>query len=78
MYHSGLQIFSISRYGGISHRSSVLIIGGYCDGIRSSLIARYTDNKWERARNLQKSRAGHRAIANGDRIYVVGGDDETL
>ena len=68
-----LHVFSISRYGVISRKSSVLIIGGYCDGINSSLIAKYTINKWEGAGNLQKSRRGHRAIANGDRIYIVGG-----
>ena len=65
--------FSISRYGVISRKSSVLIIGGFCDGSYSSLIAKYTIDNWERVGNLQNSRAGHRAIANEDRIYVVGG-----
>ena len=48
-------------------------MGGQCDGSDSSLIAKYTIDKWERAGNLQNSRAYHRAIANDDRIYVVGG-----
>ena len=48
-------------------------MGGQCDGSDSSLIARYIINKWERVGNLQNSRRGHRAISNGDRIYVVGG-----
>ena len=65
--------FSISRYGVISRKSSVLIIGGYCDGLLSSSIAKYTIDKWQRVGNLQKSRSYHRAIANEDRIYVVGG-----
>ena len=68
-----LHVFSISRYGVISRKSSVLIIGGYCDGSVSSLIAKYTDDKWERAGNLQHLRHAHRTIANDDRIYVVGG-----
>ena len=63
----------ISRYGVISRKSSVLIIGGFCDEIDTSLIAKYTIDKWESVGNLQNSRGGHRAIANGDRIYVVGG-----
>ena len=50
------QVLSISWYGVISRKSSVLIIGGLCDG------------------NLQNSRQQHRAIANDDRIYVVGGE----
>ena len=65
--------FSISRYGVISRKSSVLIIGGYCDGFPSSLIAKYTIDKWEHVGNLQKTRSNHRAIANEDPIYVVGG-----
>ena len=66
-------VFSIYDYGVISRKSSVLIIGGYCDGSVSSLIAKYTIDKWEHVGNLQNSRRSHRAIANGDRIYVVGG-----
>ena len=67
-------VFSIKRYGVISRKSSVLIIGGICDGSDSSLIAKYTDDKWEPVGNLQHSRRAHRAISNGDRIYVVGGE----
>ena len=69
-------VFSISRYAVISLKSSVLIIGGQCDAYNavSSLIAKYTINKWERVGNLQGPRMYHRAIANGDRIYVVGGE----
>ena len=56
----------------------MLIIGGYCDGSESSLIAKYTNlnnwqHKWEQFGTLQKAREGHRAISNVDRIYVVGG-----
>ena len=51
----------------------LLIIGGYCDAIASSLIAKYTIDKWEYVGNLQNSRYAHRSIANEDRIYVVGG-----
>ena len=57
----------------MSRASSVLILGGSCDDIDSSLIARYTLDKWEQVGNLQQARNGHRAISNGDRIYVVGG-----
>jgi len=69
----GLHVFSISGYGLISRKSSVLIFGGKCDGYVSSVVAKYTIDKWERVGNLQQARDGHRAIANNDRIYVVGG-----
>ena len=50
-------------------------MGARCDGGTShSLIAKYTIDKWERVGNLQVLRIRHRAIANDDRIYVVGGD----
>ena len=70
-----LHVLSISQYGVISRKSSVLIIGGECDGYSYiiSLVAKYTIDKWERVGNLQNSRYQHRAIANNDRIYVVGG-----
>ena len=68
-----LHVLSLSYYAVISRKSSVLIIGGQCDGITSSLIAKYTIDQWEHVGNLQNSRQYHRAIANDDRIYVVGG-----
>ena len=72
--HQGLHVFSISDYGAISRKSSVFVIGGRCDDhIYSSLIAKYTNDKWERVGNLLDSRAYHRAIANQDRFYVLGG-----
>ena len=73
--------FSISRYGVVSLKSSVLIMGGWCDGkgsssgsVSGSLIAKYTIDKWEHVGNLQTRRDMHRAIANEDRIYVIGGE----
>ena len=57
----------------VSRATSVLIIGGLCDGNAYSGIAKYTLDKWEQVGNLQQNRNEHRAIGNGDRIYVVGG-----
>ena len=65
----------IDRYAVISRESSVFIIGGQCDDSRgTSLIAKYTLDQWTRFGNLQTARFGSRAIQNGDRIYVVGGE----
>ena len=71
----GWHMFSVYWYGLVSRQSSVLIIGPRCDtSVNHSLIAKYTQwDKWERVGNLQHSRTLHRAIGNGDRIYVVGG-----
>ena len=61
----------------VSRESSVLIIGGQCDDFRgSSRIVKYQSNSdtWLQVGNLQSERYGPRAILNGDRIFVVGGD----
>ena len=77
--NSFLLLFRICNYGLVSQASSVLIFGGWCQQsveenyVSTSLIARYTLDKWELVGNLQQARHGHRAISNGDRIYVVGG-----
>ena len=71
--------FRIYRYAVISRASSVLIIGGSCDISVTSRIAKYTLvpslDTWTEVGNLQKTRYGARAISNGDRIYVVGGEE---
>ena len=58
----------------ISRESSVFIIGGMCDSAYTSRIAKYTLDTWTEVGNLQTTRKGSRAISNGDRIYVVGGE----
>ena len=68
------RLFRIYEYGVVSRKSSVLIIGGVCDGADSPRIAKYTLDKWEHMGNLQQARDGFRAISNNDRIYVIGGN----
>ena len=69
---------SFYNYGIVSRESSVLLIGGICDGPESYRIVKSTLDRWdypsfEKVGNLQNKRHSHRAISNGDRIYVVGG-----
>ena len=74
--------FSIRGYGVVSLTDSILIIGGRCtdmDGNRVDFanIVKYkvtaTVEQWSQIGNLQKPRTYHRALINGNRIYVVGG-----
>ena len=41
-------ICCIYNYGVINLKSSILIIGGYCDGSDSSFIAKYTIDEWNK------------------------------
>ena len=58
----------------VGRESSVFILGGECDFDVSSRIAKYTSDEWEHVGNLQKNRNVHRAILNGNKIFVVGGN----
>ena len=51
-------------------------MGGLCDGVEVSQIAKFSaTEKWSKEGNLQAIRSAHRAISNGDRVYVVGGSE---
>ena len=54
-----------------------LIIGGNVWGSESEdegrIVALYNDDGWTRLADLQSQRKGHRAIVNGDKVFVVGG-----
>ena len=49
-----------------------LIIGGY-DGSYLATVACYNSSGWSRLDDLQSTRINHRAIINGDKVYVIGG-----
>ena len=65
--------FRITQYGVVNRVSSVLIIGGTCDGRDYNLVAKYKLDEWTQVGNLKTNRSRHRAIASGNRIFVVGG-----
>lgn len=51
-------------------------MGGLCDGVEVSRVAKFSSTgNWSGEGNLQEVRSAHRAISNGDRVYVVGGSD---
>ena len=53
-----------------------LIIGGYCFGCTPrevATVASYNEDGWKKLDDLQSTREGHRAIVNGDEVFVIGG-----
>ena len=76
-FHINRSVFRINSYGVVSLATSIMIIGGNCDGNESSQIAKYTSssNSWSNAGSLIIARQGHRGIINGNRIHVIGGNE---
>ena len=77
--YTRLFIFSIRGYAVVSLADSILIIGGRYNGTTTNVsnVVKYkvtaTVEQWSQIGYLQKPRAYHRALINGNRIYVVGG-----
>ena len=65
--------FSISEYATVTTSHGALIIGGYYDGSAVATVACYNSAGWSRLDDLQSVRSVHRAISNGDKVYVIGG-----
>ena len=67
--------FSISAYGTVTTNQGALIIGGYDDSLLRyvATVACYNSVGWSKLDDLQSVRGYHRAIINGDKVYVVGG-----
>ena len=75
-----MYVFSISDYATTHTEDSVYIIGGRTDSSRTggrpssiSTIAKYKDDIWTIAGNLNKARNGHGAITVNGRAMVIGG-----
>ena len=71
MSHS---IFSIYAYATVTTSQGALFIGGY-GGAEVATVACYNNAGWSKLDDLQSTRHYHRAIVNGDKVYVVGGKD---
>ena len=59
-------------------KQGALFIGGFVGGGTSEVatVACYNNAGWSKLDDLQSARRGHRAIINGDKVYVVGGSGE--
>ena len=70
--HFQVLFFSIHGYGTVTTSQGALFIGG-SDGSDVATVACYNNAGWSRLDDLQSTRRFHRAIINGDNVYVVGG-----
>ena len=50
-----------------------LIIGGWDGSAASRTVACYNNAGWTKLDDLQTARYAHRAVVNGDKVYVIGG-----
>jgi len=69
-----LAYFSICEYATVTTSQGALVIGGYpgaSPGVAT--VACYNNAGWSRLDDLQSTRYFHRAIINGDKVYVIGG-----
>ena len=74
-FNTGKQI---SMYATTSTEESVFVIGGFTnvslDGLRTSIIAEYKDDKWNNVGNLNQARQAHGAIKSGPLTMIIGGE----
>ena len=64
--------FSIYAYATVTTIQGALFIGGR-DSFMVSTVACYNSSGWSKLDDLQSTRNYHRAIINGDKVYVIGG-----
>ena len=66
---------SINRYATVTTSQGALIIGGTAaDSVALNTVACYNNSTWTKLDDLQTARYAHRAIVNGDKVYVIGGN----
>ena len=69
---------SISNYATVTTSQGALIIGGICYKCQFSgpvaTVASYNEDGWKKLDDLQSTRWEHRAIVNGDKVFVIGGE----
>ena len=53
-------------------KKGALIIGGW-SGAFLSTVASFDGINWKKLNDLNSARRAHRAIVNGNKVYVVGG-----
>jgi N-acetylneuraminic acid mutarotase len=73
---------SRDEHTAVIYEESMIIYGGFEDGIRTNSIYRYyfRENKWEKinilSTNFPSPRAGHSSIMFGEKMAIFGGRDD--
>ena len=70
--------FRISRYGLVSTKEAVFLVGGNIGKIgtreeKSSIIAKFSNDQWSIVGNLHQGRSSLTAISTGLLIIIIGG-----
>ena len=60
-------------YATVTTIQGALIIGGTDGSQQVATVACYSNSGWSKLDDLQSVRYDHRAIINGDKVYVIGG-----
>ena len=74
------KILRISNYGTASTDSAAYILGGYyyADGNqRTSTIAQFQNNEWQKIGDLQEIKSDTSAIVHNGEYLIIGGDPKT-
>lgn len=72
--HFKLKTYSRIRfYATVTTSQGALIIGGMVELVEVRTVGAYNDDGWKKLNDLQAPRLGHRAIVNGDKVFVIGG-----
>ena len=66
--------FRIYAYATVTTNKGALFIGGYGGSVVTT-VACYNSAGWSKLDDLQSVRQYHRAITNGDKVYVIGGSE---
>ena len=74
-YSANNLYFSIYEFATVTTEQGALIIGGTDGDSAVATVACYNGSGWTKLDDLQSPRYQHRAIINGDKVYVVGGVD---
>ena len=73
--------FSIHDYATVTTSQGAIFLGGYYGPATNNEVATvacYNNAGWTKLDDLQTTRRSHRAIVNGDKIYVIGGYNRPL
>ena len=66
--------FSIWGYGTVTTSQGALFLGGYSSVGGVATVACYNNEGWSRFDDLKSTRHYHRAVINGDKVFLVGGN----